>query len=111
MAFFETPHDAANELALPIFVLSKNDVALGIPDSLKQHLLCRLGGNAAKCRSSLLQVEHVAEFFILLACFFRVARVPEHLEAQFLAYISLETLSLIHISEPTRRTPISYAVF
>src|SRR5665647_3803551 len=37
--------------------------------------------------------------------------MPVCLESDHAPYCAFQRLSLIHISEPTRRTPISYAVF
>ena len=47
---------------------------------------------------------------ILLAIALVLAVVMAYLPVTFIGWTELD-LSLIHISEPTRRTPISYAVF
>src|SRR5665647_3677002 len=49
--------------------------------------------------------------FLTLQHRLRSSSSPPHIVANVSHNQDIKTLSLIHISEPTRRTPISYAVF
>ena len=86
VALLEAPHDAADELALAVLVLVEDEVALGVADALEEHLLGGLRGDAAEGGAALLELEDVAELFVLLAGLVRVLGAPEDLEAELFAH-------------------------
>src|SRR6185369_14165201 len=92
VALLEATNDAADELALAIFVLVENDVAFGVTHALQQHLLGRLRGDAAERAARLFHVQHGAELFVLLARTLGIARMPEHLETELLADLRFEAV-------------------
>src|SRR5262249_41054502 len=94
VALLEAPHDAADQLALAVFVLVEDEIALGVADALEEHLLGRLRGDAAERRPALLQLEDVADLPVLLAGLVGVLGPPEDLETELLAQRRVELVLL-----------------
>src|SRR5262249_29085409 len=94
VALLEAANDALDELALLVLELLEDEVALFVTDALDEDLFRRLRRNAAELRARLLHHEQLAELLVLLGGLLRVGRVPEDLEAEFLAELCLEPLLL-----------------
>src|SRR6185436_16046005 len=94
VALLEPADDAADELALAVLVLVVNEVAFGVAHALEQHLLGRLGGDAAESASGLLELQEVAELLVLGARLLGVLGPPEDLESELFAELGVEPTAL-----------------
>ncbi len=90
VAALEAANDAANELALAVLVLVVDEISLGIAEALDEHLLRGLRGDAPELRALHLDLEDLAELFVLLTSPLEVLREVEDLEAELLAELRLE---------------------
>src|SRR5665647_3858668 len=80
------------------------------PVSIYSHTIYKIKKTVwlpVKLRIQVIEAHHLKKYFISKVSFRNIV----YRIACFIILVQYIKLSLIHISEPTRRTPISYAVF